>query len=258
MTGPHRERSGSGVRGDTEGPYGFGSLVSWVSGPVDARTGRHGGPDQRPGRDTKQIGHPVSVSRGWQASALRSRTAAWPDGGVSSSRTLKSLLAVGGPQEPIRYGAQSHGESAGARRVLGRLRVPVRGSGIGWGVVGVSGPVSRALWDVVTSREGRLCIAAEGVGSLLRGIAEEAGEVSDAAGQVRKNAMGLQRLSEARVRRAKTLWHIERLPRTQARSEPEPLRRPHLAGLASPRHPRHHRPGSLTLRLLDPKAQMPA
>lgn len=39
------------------------------------------------------------------------------------------------------------------------------------------------------------------------------------------------------------LAHRARLPRTQARSGPGPLRGPHLARPAPPRHPRHRRPG---------------
>ncbi|MBY8851164.1 transposase [Saccharothrix sp. MB29] len=41
------------------------------------------------------------------------------------------------------------------------------------------------------------------------------------------------------------LAHRTRLPRTQGRPRPGPLRRPLLAGLAPPRHPRLGRPGDL-------------
>lgn len=60
------------------------------------------------------------------------------------------------------------------------------------GVVGVSGPVSRTLLDVVKSREGRLYIAAEGVGGLLRGIAEEYTALAGPGGSVRVPAGGAQ------------------------------------------------------------------
>ncbi|MFE3881819.1 hypothetical protein ACFXPQ_02645 [Streptomyces lydicus] len=49
----------------------------------------------------------------------------------------------------------------------------------------MSGPVGRALLDVVKSREGRLYIAAEGVGGLLRGIAEEYTALAGPGGSVR-------------------------------------------------------------------------
>ena len=49
-----------------------------------------------------------------------------------------------------------------------------------------------------------------------------------------------------------TLAHRARLPRTQNRPRPGPLRRPHLARLAPPRHPRLRRP-----RLLHPATPRP-
>ena len=57
------------------------------------------------------------------------------------------------------------------------------------------------------------------------------------------------------VRFAKTRWRIEHDYReTQTRPAPGPLRRPHLARLAPPRHPRHAAQVFLNLRRYDPKA----
>ena len=53
------------------------------------------------------------------------------------------------------------------------------------------------------------------------------------------------------------LAHRARLPRDQDRPRPGPLRRPHLARLAPPRHPRLRRPRLLTLQRLDPKTPAP-
>ncbi|WDT58506.1 hypothetical protein [Streptomyces sp. G7(2002)] len=49
----------------------------------------------------------------------------------------------------------------------------------------MSGPVGRAILDVVKSREGRLYIAAEGIGGLLRGIDEEYTALAGPGGSVR-------------------------------------------------------------------------
>lgn len=56
----------------------------------------------------------------------------------------------------------------------------------------MSGPVSRALLDVVKSREGQLYIAAEGVGGLLRGIAEEYAALAEPGGPVRVPGTGAE------------------------------------------------------------------
>ncbi|MGW1793626.1 hypothetical protein ACWCO0_23050 [Streptomyces tubercidicus] len=68
VTGPHGERSGSGVRGRRGRPirvwavWSVGSPARWTHARGD-----DGGPDRRPGHDTKQIGHQVRVTHGWQA-----------------------------------------------------------------------------------------------------------------------------------------------------------------------------------------------
>ncbi|MGX1976909.1 hypothetical protein [Streptomyces kronopolitis] len=46
----------------------------------------------------------------------------------------------------------------------------------------MDGPLRGALLDVVKSREGRLYIAAEGVGGLLRGIAKEYADLAGLCG----------------------------------------------------------------------------
>jgi hypothetical protein len=54
------------------------------------------------------------------------------------------------------------------------------------------------------------------------------------------------------------LAHRARLPRARTRPGPGPLRRPHLARSAPPRHPRDRAQAFLTLRRYDPKARTAA